>query len=324
VSAAEFYKALRELKLAVLTQEEVALLFSYLDHDGAPQRARRGGGGDSPSDAAALPSRRAHWCIRVLSRAGSGSISYDELLVGIRGELSPQRKELVDLAFKVREGPLSRVALTCLPPPLIPAPARRLQKLDKTGDGVADMDDLIAAYDTAQHPGEQRDAELLTLHARCLPHSVAEVRAGRMKSADALRAFLDGFDGGERDGKVTPLEFQRYYATLSASIDDDDYFELMMRCGAGPQGGVACLRWLCIASLPPPCPTRAATAGTSAVARGGRRTRPTAACWPRCAMAARRCGRQRHCGWCGVWSPCAPPVAPRAGAGGARRHHRGS
>ena len=34
--------------------------------------------------------------------------------------------------------------------------------------------------------------------------------------------------GGEKDGQVTPTEFCRYYSNVSASIDDDDYFELMV------------------------------------------------------------------------------------------------
>jgi hypothetical protein len=34
--------------------------------------------------------------------------------------------------------------------------------------------------------------------------------------------------GGQRDRRVTPDEFIEYYNNVSASIDRDDYFELMM------------------------------------------------------------------------------------------------
>ena len=44
------------------------------------------------------------------------------------------------------------------------------------------------------------------------------------------REFLDTFDvGGEVDGKVTEQEFVNYYTNLGVSIDNDDYFELMIR-----------------------------------------------------------------------------------------------
>jgi calcyphosin len=40
-----------------------------------------------------------------------------------------------------------------------------------------------------------------------------------------------------RGMQVTPDEFERYYATLSASIDSDDYFELMIRNAWHISGG---------------------------------------------------------------------------------------
>jgi len=40
-----------------------------------------------------------------------------------------------------------------------------------------------------------------------------------------------------KDGKVTQKEFEVYYKDVSASIDDDDYFELMIRNAWHLDGG---------------------------------------------------------------------------------------
>lgn len=51
----------------------------------------------------------------------------------------------------------------------------------------------------------------------------------KKKIIQVLREFLETFDTAEKDGKVTPAEFIKYYSLISAAIDNDDYFELMMR-----------------------------------------------------------------------------------------------
>merc|ERR1719265_602742 len=56
-----------------------------------------------------------------------------------------------------------------------------------------------------------------------------DVRSGRLSPDEALGNFLANFDTIEADGIVTRAEWQEYYKSVSASIDNDDYFELMMR-----------------------------------------------------------------------------------------------
>lgn len=81
--------------------------------------------------------------------------------------------------------------------------------LDKDNSGEVDASEIASCYDASKHP---------------------EVLAKRKTPAQVLREFLDTFDvGGVKDGKVTRREFENYYANLSANIDNDDYFELMMR-----------------------------------------------------------------------------------------------
>lgn len=88
--------------------------------------------------------------------------------------------------------------------------------LDKDKNGTIDVQDIAGAYNADKHP---------------------DVLAKKKSKGEVFREFLDTFDGGEKDGKVTPDEFKRYYANLSASIDDDDYFELMIRNAWHISGG---------------------------------------------------------------------------------------
>jgi len=55
-------------------------------------------------------------------------------------------------------------------------------------------------------------------------------QSGQWTEEETLRYFLDSLDTpGSPDGKVTREEFQNYYAGVSATVDDDCYFDLMMR-----------------------------------------------------------------------------------------------
>ncbi len=94
--------------------------------------------------------------------------------------------------------------------------------MDKDGNGVLEPSDVISAYDASKHP---------------------DVVAGQKTADIVMREFLDNFDvGGEKDGMVTRNEFENYYSNISASIDNEDYFELMIRNAwhiAGGEGQAA-------------------------------------------------------------------------------------
>mmetsp|Transcript_129208 Transcript_129208/g.313888 ORF Transcript_129208/g.313888 Transcript_129208/m.313888 type:complete len:431 (+) Transcript_129208:94-1386(+) len=94
-------------------------------------------------------------------------------------------------------------------------------RLDKTGDGEVTIADLQTCYDTSQHP---------------------DVISGKSTRDEVLADFLSQWDRTVRDGKVTPDEFAEYYNDISASVFDDDEFELIIRNAwhiAGGEGAAA-------------------------------------------------------------------------------------
>ncbi|XP_018518627.1 calcyphosin-like protein isoform X3 [Lates calcarifer] len=83
------------------------------------------------------------------------------------------------------------------------------RKLDKTGDGVITVEDLRGVYNAKYHPKYQN---------------------GEWTEDQVFRTFLDSFDSPyDKDGKVTKEEFVNYYCGVSASVESDVYFILMMR-----------------------------------------------------------------------------------------------
>lgn len=90
------------------------------------------------------------------------------------------------------------------------------KKLDKTGNGIVDMEDIKITYNVEMHP---------------------KFISGEMNATEILGDFLKQWDTLEKDGQVTLEEFEEYYKDVSASIDGDDYFELMIRNAWHIDGG---------------------------------------------------------------------------------------
>eukprot|EP00056_Hartaetosiga_gracilis_P005247 m.82781 g.82781 ORF g.82781 m.82781 type:complete len:209 (+) comp12101_c0_seq2:2103-2729(+) len=80
---------------------------------------------------------------------------------------------------------------------------------DRNNDGTVTAEDLKGVYKVNNHP------KFIT---------------GEWDEEKCLNEFLRAFEEkGVVDGVVTWEEFLNYYAGVSASIDDDAYFDLMMR-----------------------------------------------------------------------------------------------
>jgi len=92
--------------------------------------------------------------------------------------------------------------------------AQAYKKLDKDGNGWIDINDVRGVYDSSRHP---------------------DVLAGKKTQDQILQEFLETFETAHAmrnndapNYVVTKEEFEEYYNNISASIDDDAYFQLMM------------------------------------------------------------------------------------------------
>jgi calcyphosin len=121
----------------------------------------------------------------------NGELSIDEFLINVRGSLNNFRRELIQKVFN---------------------------KLDVDKNGVLELSDIKQFYNAKNHP---------------------DVRNGRKTEDEVLLDFLETFEvhhslsrgdakSKKNDGMVTLNEFMDYYSNVSSSIDDDEYFKLMI------------------------------------------------------------------------------------------------
>ncbi len=80
--------------------------------------------------------------------------------------------------------------------------------LDRSGDGLVTVEDILAIYDASYHP---------------------DFISGRKTEKEIMLEFMQVWETHKKDGIVTLEEFEDYYKDISASIDGDNYFELMIR-----------------------------------------------------------------------------------------------
>ena len=102
-------------------------------------------------------------------------------------------------------------------------------KLDKDGSGQVTRADIEKAYDVSQNP---------------------DVISGKITADEAFTKFMAQWETDKADGIITLDEFMKYYHNVSASVDRDDYFELMIRNawhisgGSGVSANTTCRRVL--------------------------------------------------------------------------------
>ena len=170
--------------------------------------------------------------MKIMDDDGSRQLSRSELKCGLRDygiDLTPTELEQVFLYFdRDRSGSIDvdefliglrgeindrRRAMVQL----------AFESLDTDNSGVIDQDEIMAKYDFNAHP---------------------DVKAGRKTIKEAAREFMSSWEMAANlgNGLITYDDFEDHYKGVSASIDNDDYFELMIRNAwriAGGQGQAA-------------------------------------------------------------------------------------
>lgn len=122
----------------------------------------------------------------------SGEINYDEFIYAFVGEMNERRKRLIKILF---------------------------DSFDRNRTGFVDLDDIRNSYSPINHP---------------------DVLSGKRTEDEVLAEFLDTLqyhfsllksNKDENSNKVGFEEFSEYFNNISVGIEDDDYFEDMIKNG---------------------------------------------------------------------------------------------
>ncbi|CAH8592737.1 unnamed protein product [Schistosoma turkestanicum] len=156
---------------------------------------------------------------RIIDDDGNKKLDYKEFSKGCRDfgvDLSKEEiKEIFDEIDTDQSGYIDfDEFLVSLRPPMskcrIDVLNKAFLKMDKTKDGVITIEDLKGVYNVKNHPkyinGEKTEDEILV---------------------EFLKTFQPQSNADET---ITREEFLNYYSGVSASVDNDAYFDLMIRC----------------------------------------------------------------------------------------------
>ena len=161
---------------------------------------------------------------RIMDDGGNGKIEPEEMLYGLRDQgVEVERNEIEQIMLHFdKDGDGSVIFDEFLRALRGKMNQRRkglvklaFGQLDKTGDGVVTMEDLMGIYDVSENP---------------------DVINGLLTPDEAFQEFAKVWDR-DRSGSIHLDEFIDHYQDVSASIDNDDYFELMIRNAWHISGG---------------------------------------------------------------------------------------
>jgi Ca2+-binding EF-hand superfamily protein len=175
--------------------------------------------------------------LRTMDGNGDRKLSKEEFAAGLALYQLTYRREDLDRLFSFfdrdKSGTVSVAEFIRGVRPAMSMARRDLvlqayQLIDRNCDGNVTVAELKGLYDPSKHP---------------------DVLIGKSTSDEVIVAFMASWDK-DGDQQVRMEEFQEYYADLSAEIDSDEYFELMMRNtwhisgGSGVAQNTTCLRVL--------------------------------------------------------------------------------